>query len=692
MRNIRKIFHADLRRLTASAVAVVIIMGLCLVPCLYAWFNILSNWDPYGPDSTGNIRVAVSNDDNGIDILGLHLNVGDLVIEKLHSNDQMGWVFMDNTEEAMESVRSGDCYAALVVPEDFTGDLFSIINDELKHPQIIYYENNKKNAIAPKITNKAKNAVQDQINDTLAETVGDVLHGARSVLHAFGIDPKEAADRITQRLDQAVVDLGNLEDTLQSLQGLLENADTSLDRGGVTLGDLENVLQNSKIVVEDVDKGLADIGDDIANANDVTAVELSNIDSQLADFDILLRKWDGGETARTELLSSMTALRQRIAAAEKRFPDISDVLSRVDGELAQIQELLEQWRPTDTMDKLIGHLDKARDAVHKALLAASGAVSDRILSATSKIHASLDDVENALNLYADKTNKMSSALSAFSKAMGESGTTVAEAIALTDTVQGYARQMADDAHRIISSEAFKNFTEIMENSPESIAEYLASPVKMNTTVFYEIDSYGAAMAPYYIMLALFVGSLLATTMIRVPVEPLPLELADVRPWQKFFGRYLLFFCIGMTQALITSLGCLYYIDIQCIHPLLFILACCVCSLNFTLMNYALVYALDNIGMAAAVIIMVIQVAGSGGSYPIDVLPEIFRKLYPFMPFHYGMDMVRETIGGRYGNTYWHCMGIMFAMCGIFLLLGFLRRPTRFLNQLIARDKEASGIM
>ena len=110
------------------------------------------------------------------------------------------------------------------------------------------------------------------------------------------------------------------------------------------------------------------------------------------------------------------------------------------------------------------------------------------------------------------------------------------------------------------------------------------------------------------------------------------------------------------------------------------------------MNYALVYALDNIGMAVAVIIMVIQVAGSGGSYPIDVLPEFFRKLYPFMPFHYGMDMLRETIGGRYGNTYWHCMAIMLGMCGIFLLIGLLRRPTKSLNELISRDKEASGIM
>lgn len=692
MHNIRKIFYADWRRLTASAVAVVVIMGLCLIPCLYAWFNILSNWDPYGPDSTGNIRVAVSSEDKGADVMGLHLNIGELVLEKLQGNNQMGWVFMEDTGKALESVQSGDCYAALVVSENFTDDLLSVLNGDLKHPRIIYYENEKKNAIAPKITNKAKNAVQDQINATLVETVGDVLHGARSVLHAFGIDANEAAEHITQKLDHTVSDLGQLQATLLSLQDLLESADTALDMGSVTLGDLESVLKQSKDVVRDVDHGLADIGDDIANADAATVAELAEIDRQLADFDALLRKWDGGEAVRQQLLTSLSALRQRVDTAMERFPDIGKVLGRIDNELAQVQAKLEQWTLSDTIAEVTTHLDKAREVVHYALLTANSAVSESIRTVTDKIHSSLSDVENAIGQYTDRTGEMAGTLSTFGAAMNESGTTIAEAIALTDTVQGYVKQMAADAHRIFSGDAFQNFTDMMENSPEAIAQYLASPVQMNTTVFYEIDSYGAAMAPYYIMLALFVGSLLAATMIRVPVEPLPVELTNVRPWQKFFGRYLLFFCIGMTQALVTALGCLYYIDIQCVNPLLFILACCVCSLNFTLMNYALVYALDNVGMAAAVIIMVIQVAGSGGSYPIDVLPEFFRKLYPFMPFHYGMDMIRETIGGRYGNAYWHCMAIMLGMCGIFLLLALLRRPAKFLNQLIARDKEASGIM
>ena len=136
-----------------------------------------------------------------------------------------------------------------------------------------------------------------------------------------------------------------------------------------------------------------------------------------------------------------------------------------------------------------------------------------------------------------------------------------------------------------------------------------------------------------------------------------------------------------------------FVGMEPAEPALFVLACCLCSLNFACMNYALVYALDNVGMALSVIIMVIQVAGSGGSYPIHVLPQIFQTLYPFMPFHYGMDMIRETVGGMYSHTYRDCALVLLGMCVLFTVLGLvLYYPARRLNAAIAASKEKSGIM
>ena len=193
------------------------------------------------------------------------------------------------------------------------------------------------------------------------------------------------------------------------------------------------------------------------------------------------------------------------------------------------------------------------------------------------------------------------------------------------------------------------------------------------------------------MLALFVGSLLSATMIKVPVK-YP-EYLTCNPLERYFGRKMLFNGIVLAQAIITALGCMFYVGMQSVNPLLLILACCICSLNFMAMNYALVYALDNIGMAIAVIIMVIQVAGSGGSYPVHVLPEFFQKLYNFMPFHYGMDMIRETIGGFYGTQWLGYCGVLLLIALSMALVGLFVRPhLTNLNRLVAKEIKQSDLL
>ena len=136
MLNIFRIFISDFKRIKTNVVAVVIVIGLSILPCLYAWFNILSNWSPYGPDATSNIKVAVASDDKGITIDDTEFNMGETVIEGLEANTTIGWVFTDTTEEAIDGVYSGDYYAALIMPEDFTEDMVSFLADEMEHPEI----------------------------------------------------------------------------------------------------------------------------------------------------------------------------------------------------------------------------------------------------------------------------------------------------------------------------------------------------------------------------------------------------------------------------------------------------------------------------------------------------------------------------------------------------------------------------
>ena len=704
MRNIWRIFRADWQRISASVVAVVVIMGLCLIPCLYAWFNIFSNWDPYGPDATSNIRVAVTSEDEGYELLGLKLNIGSMVLDGLKSNDQMGWDFVDSREEALEGVRSGKYYAALIVPSDFTGDFVSILDTDLQHPQIEYYENEKKNAIAPKITNKAKTAVQDEINATVVETVTNAVTTVSSVCKALGLDADDVSQGIIEKLNSAQNSLRTLEETLNAMQTLADQTDSILACAGVVTGDLDSIVSGNDLsgIQDALDRGIGRLNETEAEI----ARQLEDIDAQIDVIaDDIAAAVGTAEDVAGFLAGPAQRLDQRLEEQQKRLEKLRDfaddypaVQERLGNAIYRIGELrdllktledpgqLETWR-----QEVQAKVDEIRQELREAALRISGSVNQRLEELNRDVKEKLQTLQSVFDNVSGGLSALGDKLTRYQEAIQSTGTTLGGAIQLSSTLRGDLGQLAQDVDRIVTGDGFRRFMEVLENDPEGLADYLSDPVAMETVPVYEITSYGSSMAPYYIMLALFVGSLLTATMLHVNA-PMP-ELPRLRPWQRFFGRYQLFFLIGMVQALVTGLGCIYYIGIQCPYPGLFLLACCVCSLNFTMMNYALVYALDNIGMAASVIIMVIQVAGSGGVYPIDVLPGIFQKLYRFMPFHYGMDMIRETIAGRYENVYWKNLAVMAAMCVLFAVLGMvLYYPARPLNRLIARSKEKSGIM
>ena len=323
MKNIWNIFCADWRRLTASVVAVVVLLGLCLVPCLYAWFNILSNWDPYGTASTSRISVAVASEDAGCEVLGLEVNIGALVLQGLESNDQMGWVFVDSRAEALDGVESGDYYAALIVPEEFTEDFVSILSGDLRHPQIQYYENEKKNAIAPKITSKAKTAVQEQINTTVIGKAAEALTTAGSVFKAMGLDSEALADGIMDKLTGARQEMAQLQQVLLSLKDVMNGADGLLTAASVTIADARGTVEDADAAagstVQLISTGLS--AADTAYSDLLTV--LNNTDKVLGDIEDALRSMDtsaADEALKADLhrkiQAAIAALEDQLAAAE----------------------------------------------------------------------------------------------------------------------------------------------------------------------------------------------------------------------------------------------------------------------------------------------------------------------------------------------------------------------------------------
>lgn len=713
MKNIINIITHDFRKLGSSIVALITIMGLCIVPCLYAWFNIFSNWAPYESEATSRIAVAVANEDKGSELLGLTINVGEKITEALKANKDIGWVILDSKDEAVEGVYAGDYYAALVVPEDFSDDVMSFISGDLKNPELIYYENEKKNAIAPKITGKAKTAVQEEVNKTFVETLAKYITEAASVADASGMDPQQVLSDLSNKMDTMSGSLDNALALVNASVSLAEAAQDLLDVSDGLIGDAQNTVKAGKKLLK-TSSGTIPDSSSSSSVTDSVKTELSqlrtdlkavrtNLRNAISDMDTYNKFLEKDLATQQELAEAMkkstdkmsdALARLGLTALSERFADLSEKLENAEGKLDALETADENTWPEikETVQALLEDLKATDESAVEINTDVLDGIDGQIDKAIANIRSSVSNMRKSLNDSYGNLSELSNVLESYEKALYELEGGLDGTTATIMSMQRGFKALSAMFSRIAGSDALDDINYLLTDGTEAVAGYLASPIKMNTEVIYPIDEYGSAMAPFYTVLAQWVGALLTAVLVKTNVKKRK-DLEDLRLHQWFFGRYGLYLLIGLAQALIVSLGDLLYVDIQCLHPVRFVLAACVNGITFMMINYALVFGLDNIGLGAGVIVLVLQVAGSGGTYPVEVLPEIFRKLYPAMPFRYAMDAMRECIGGMYDGTYAKCIGILFLFTlGSILFALAVYKPALRLNKMISESKSKSDIM
>ena len=590
MKKIFQIYLADLKRISTNVVAIVIIMGLGIIPALYAWFNIMSNWDPYGEEATSQMHIAVYSEDEGMSVGDLKLCMGDSVIKGLKENDAIGWIFTDSSKEALEYVYSGKCYAAFIVPKDFSADMLSFLSGEPVNPQIEYYENSKKNAIAPKITDKAKTAVQQQVNATFISTLTEAIMKSADV-----------ADNI----------------------GNKNKADSTLESGS-------DSMNNSLI--------------------DILIAKFQVINTQVVTFDNIL----------SALSNIMTTAQTSADTAKGISPDISGTF---EGERAILNEL----------NKTIGQ---------------SSLIDSSLFSTISH---DIDAVSGYMNSISSIYNDMGYNIDDFNKSISQMGESINNTLVMVRNIEDNLNETTNKLVEFKNSGVYSLLQTAISFNTDELASFISAPVAITTEDLYPITNYGSAMSPFYSVLSIWVGALILVAIIHVKVHPF--DGIKVNSVEAFFGRYITFFLIGQAQALLITLGDLFFIGIQCIHPFKFWFAAAFTSFVFTMITYSLTVAFENVGEAAAVVIMVIQVAGAGGTFPIQCLPAIYQAIYKYLPFTYAMDALRECVGGTYSWYYWKCILALLVYVGICLFIGLvIAKPCRKLNAIVDKSKEKSEIM
>lgn len=703
MITIFRVFLSDVKRLRSNVVAIVIIMGLSIIPALYAWFNIMSNWDPYGTSATSQMKVAVCSQDSGVEIGSLSLNVGDEVITGLKENTTIGWVFTASKDEALEGVNSGDYYAALIVPESFTTDFISFLGGDPKNPTIAYYENSKKNAIATKITGKAKTAVQEQVNQKVISTLTEVLTESGKILAE---NDENGVDIVASTADQ----LDELDSSLQTYVNILNTFSLVTASASDLAESAQSLLINTQGIFDSSQDSVSNMQSSVLSgaqtADTVSSLIGISLDSVEQDLTLLsdqmdtLTVGDSFDSIRNQVDTAKTMSKSTISVLKDIFGEMDQYVSAVDKSFKQLNTDLTAFKKdANVTAQSLKHLKRTikadikdcKNSIRKIRNTYQYQVQPDVSRSVLRMEQALIQTGKMLNNIESSFGTIDRALESYQTTLDSGTDDITATKDYIVSLQSDIRKLSKSLRALSGDEQYNEMMDLLKNDPTLMASFMASPVSMETKAVYPIETYGSAMASFYTVLAIWVGALILVALIHVKVAPV--ENLKVRPWQAYFGRYITFFLIGQAQTAITVLGDLFYVDIQCPHPFLFWLASAASSFVFTLLIYSLTVAMGNVGEAVAVIVMVIQVAGAGGTFPIEVLPEVYQMIYKFLPFTYCMNALRECVGGLYKNDYWMDLRALGIYILISLFIGLVVAvPLRRLNKVIERSKEKSKVM
>ena len=666
MNKVMQIYSTDIKNIVKNWAASVIILALIILPSFYAWFNIKASWDPYG--HTKGIAVAVTNNDKGTTLQGRYLNVGNEVVQSLKKNQALGWRFVDE-EEALQGVKTGHYYASLIIPQDFSDKLTSILKETPEKPVIKFTVNEKLNAIAPKMTKTGASTIVENINEEFIKTSSKALF---TVFNQLGIELERELGTIEhlkhflffleaklpeihQAVDTAYEDAIKAQSIVRKAQNALPVVSV-LTKDGMqfsnglstffittrnTLKKSEPTIKQDLITLEQTAMTLHDVYDTLQNQ----PISLSKLQS---DADQLQHRLERG----IDLIDSLTNVMENMNHLG-HSQELNPIINK-------LQQVKSQFQTEIRLSNEALDLVKRGENPGSDLLSRLDELSQQSSDTLSNLMANYDSVvvpavRNAIsrairdNQYAGQLLKEANAsLPDAYKIAADASKGIHFGIEEISFVQTHLpeseRKIREMANRIRDFEQKHNIHQIIQllkNDVEKESDFFKKPVLLEEHPLFPIPNYGSGMSPFYTVLSFWVGAMLLISLLSVDVT----SSENYKSWQVYFGRLLTFWTIALLQSFVVSFGDLYILHVFAKEKAMFLLFSVFIASIFIFIVYTLVSMFGNVGKALGIILLVFQISASGGTFPIQVAPPFFQKIHPFLPFTYAISLLRESVGG-----------------------------------------------
>ena len=727
MRNIWLLFVDDLKRIGGNTITTLVVLGLILLPSLFSWFNLLACWDVF--ENTGSLTVAVANTDEGYesDLAPIKVNIGERVVSALRANDQLNWVFT-NEEDAIDGTQSGRYYAAVVIPPDFSRTMMSFYESEEKSASIIYYSNDKKSAIAPKVTDRGADQVSNQVNrvftETLSEVALEIAQGLQN--YADEADVSGNIGKLAGHIGRVATEISRTAETVELYAEVVETAQTLVDDSAFLLGQskdaanavaetasgakesaeatassLEDASAYLGTALDESIVGFASVPDAVDSAFDsantlasAAAIQLRNrakaVDAIAGKFhDLAAEVAQFEDLVPPELTQDVVNLVSRIEAAAQTQDRLRDSLLDAATSIEEDKESSDQTRAQvkELAEQAKSNVAEAKNEYETTLKPTLTALSDTLQNATSTLTGT-----------GDALGGIGAEISGTSESLGtDMGATRDKLLAAATDLKGTAQEvqkMSQDITDALNSGDAGELRKIIGANPEAFAAVLSAPVALERKAVYPVENFGSAMSPLYTSLALWIGSLLMMVALRaLPGERSLRRLQNSTLAQQFCGRFGVVALISLCQSTVMALGNLLFVGVQAENPLLYMLCFWISGLVFAFIIYTLVASFANLGKGIAVVLLILQVSAGGGSFPLQLLPTAIQNISPYLPLTHVVNAMRAAMFGVYNGDFWIELGIVVLFAVPLVLLGLVfRNPLLKVTARFMERVEASKLM
>ncbi len=669
MRGVLRVFLDGFQRLRGSLVGWVVIAGLVLLPCLFTWVNILAFWDPAA--NTGSLKVAVANEDAGYtaSVAPVTVSAGGEIVDDLRSNRDFDWQFT-TASEALAGVRSGEYYAAVVIPEGFSARLAGVLTGGDQQAQIQYYVNEKLNPVASHVTSIGMGDLREEVSESFQATV------SRVALEALGDLSGDAENgglmtygrELADRLSGAATQLGNDAALARTFAALLGQAKALTSASADGLGQAQALSEAAAPVAGDAASALGSARATLSDGESLAGSGLGGAASSLAALRTSVDRAFGDASGDpAALVETLGALRADLQALDDAYGAAVAAVGAADPDNAALAALQQAQQAVQAAERGLSAATAAaqdaagvpaeqRAAALGAIDAAIAAVQALQEEAARAAGASLDaglgsfgeDVQAALSQLKAAASPLATAGRDTADALGDVHDALLSAAATLEDAAATVRDGAARLSMALDSKDLAEARKLIGTDAGGLARLIAAPVRVDKRAVYAVANNGSAMAPFYSSMGLFIGALFSVIILR---DKLAARLDGVRPWQAYVGTWLFFVAVAEAQALLMATGNVFFVQVQCDHLGLCYLAFCLTGLAFSSIAFGLTAAFGDLGKAATLLLLVIQIGGSGGQMPVQLSMPFFQALYPWLPFTHSMGCMQGAIAGVYGGDF-----------------------------------------